>query len=120
MVIEETEVLADPYTEAIHAIRAAEGTEDKVSLIRSLPAAGRIAWIRSLPGKYIYQSLVGLLVGRDARTIDRWVASDYLTVDEMVNMDLSYAPPFSPVWDPVLIATRKLSEQVDRTLGEFL
>jgi hypothetical protein len=35
-------------------------------------------------------------------------------------MDLSYAPPFSPVWDPVLIATRKLSEQVDRSLGEAL
>jgi NADPH-dependent 2,4-dienoyl-CoA reductase/sulfur reductase-like enzyme len=29
-----------------------------------------------------------------------------MTVDEMLNMDLSYAPPFSPVWDPVLAAAR--------------
>jgi hypothetical protein len=43
-----------------------------------------------------------------------------MTVAEMVNMDLSYAPPFSPVWDPVLIATRKLSEQVERNLGDYL
>ncbi|MEX2372751.1 MAG: FAD-dependent oxidoreductase, partial [Dehalococcoidia bacterium] len=32
-----------------------------------------------------------------------------MTVDEMVNVDLSYAPPFSGVWDPVLVAARKLA-----------
>ncbi len=26
------------------------------------------------------------------------------TVDELMNMDLAYSPPFSPVWDPILIA----------------
>ena len=26
------------------------------------------------------------------------------TVDELIDMDLAYSPPFSPVWDPVLIA----------------
>ena len=36
-----------------------------------------------------------------------------MAVDEMVNLDLSYAPPFAPVWDPVLIAVRKLAEQVE-------
>jgi hypothetical protein len=30
-----------------------------------------------------------------------------MTVDEMLNVDLSYAPPFSPLWDPVLVAARK-------------
>jgi NADPH-dependent 2,4-dienoyl-CoA reductase/sulfur reductase-like enzyme len=29
-----------------------------------------------------------------------------MTVDEMVWIDLSYAPPFSPLWDPVLVAAR--------------
>jgi len=33
-----------------------------------------------------------------------------LDVEEMTALDLSYAPPFSPVWDPVLIAARKLAE----------
>jgi NADPH-dependent 2,4-dienoyl-CoA reductase/sulfur reductase-like enzyme len=33
-----------------------------------------------------------------------------MTVDDMVNADLSYAPPFSGVWDPVLVAARKLQE----------
>lgn len=31
-----------------------------------------------------------------------------LTVQDIVNLDLSYAPPFSPVWDPVQTAARKL------------
>lgn len=30
-----------------------------------------------------------------------------LTVEEMTALDLGYAPPFSPVWDPVLVAARK-------------
>lgn len=31
-----------------------------------------------------------------------------LTVQQIVDLDLSYAPPFSPVWDPVQIAARRL------------
>jgi hypothetical protein len=33
-----------------------------------------------------------------------------MTVEEMTALDLSYAPPFSPVWDPVLVAARKVAE----------
>jgi pyruvate/2-oxoglutarate dehydrogenase complex dihydrolipoamide dehydrogenase (E3) component len=33
-----------------------------------------------------------------------------MTVEEMTALDLAYAPPFSPVWDPVLIAARKAAE----------
>ena len=36
-----------------------------------------------------------------------------MTVDDMLNMDLSYAPPFAPVWDPVLITARKAWEAVE-------
>ncbi len=34
-------------------------------------------------------------------------------VDEILGLDLSYAPPFSPVWDPVLIAARKAFDAVE-------
>lgn len=30
-----------------------------------------------------------------------------MTVDELTALDLGYAPPFSPVWDPILVAARK-------------
>jgi NADPH-dependent 2,4-dienoyl-CoA reductase/sulfur reductase-like enzyme len=64
------------------------------------------------------------IVGKEgaAKRIDVFATAIWngMTVGEMVYMDLSYAPPFSPVWDPVLIAARKLSEQVDRSLGDSL
>ncbi len=34
-------------------------------------------------------------------------------VSDLLDVDLSYAPPFSPVWDPVLIAARKAFEAVE-------
>lgn len=36
----------------------------------------------------------------------------HMTVDEIVNVDLSYAPPFSPLWDPILIAARRTAEVI--------
>ena len=35
-----------------------------------------------------------------------------MTVAEVAEMDLSYAPPFSPVWDPVLLAAGKAAAMV--------
>jgi NADPH-dependent 2,4-dienoyl-CoA reductase/sulfur reductase-like enzyme len=36
-----------------------------------------------------------------------------LTVAELERLDLAYAPPFSPVWDPVLVAAKVLGGQLD-------
>lgn len=36
-----------------------------------------------------------------------------LTVDRVVHLDLGYAPPFSPVWDPVLVAARRTSRLLE-------
>ena len=36
------------------------------------------------------------------------------TVDELLNLDLSYAPPFGPVWHPVLIAARQVWAGIGR------
>ncbi|MFC4608447.1 FAD-dependent oxidoreductase [Streptomyces maoxianensis] len=35
-----------------------------------------------------------------------------MTVEQMTTLDLGYAPPFSPVWDPVLVAARKATTAV--------
>lgn len=35
-----------------------------------------------------------------------------MTVEQMTALDLGYAPPFSPVWDPVLVAARKAASKV--------
>jgi len=40
--------------------------------------------------------------------------SGKFTVGQLENLDLAYAPPFSPVWDPVLTAARVLNSKLDR------
>jgi NADPH-dependent 2,4-dienoyl-CoA reductase/sulfur reductase-like enzyme len=56
------------------------------------------------------------IVGRSeaAKRIDALAVAVWnrMTVEEMTALDLSYAPPFAPVWDPVLIAARKATEAV--------
>lgn len=57
--------------------------------------------------------LLGLqIVGREgaAKRVDVGAVAltARLTVDQIVALDLGYAPPFSAVWDPVQVAARKL------------
>jgi NADPH-dependent 2,4-dienoyl-CoA reductase/sulfur reductase-like enzyme len=40
-----------------------------------------------------------------------------MTVPELERLDLAYAPPFSPVWDPVLVAAKVLGGKLDASDG---
>ena len=79
------------------------------------PHAGRIT-VKILAEKGCGRLLGGQIVGIEgaAKRIDVIAASLHagFTVQDMINLDLSYAPPFSPVWDPVLIAARKALEMI--------
>jgi NADPH-dependent 2,4-dienoyl-CoA reductase/sulfur reductase-like enzyme len=56
------------------------------------------------------------IVGREgaAKRIDVCATAIWngMTVEEVLGLDLAYAPPFSPVWDPVLLAARQVGEAV--------
>jgi NADPH-dependent 2,4-dienoyl-CoA reductase/sulfur reductase-like enzyme len=60
--------------------------------------------------------LGGQIVGREgaAKRVDTLAVAlwNRMTVEEISGLDLGYAPPFSPVWDPVLIAARKAADAV--------
>ncbi|WP_424001077.1 FAD-dependent oxidoreductase [Haloarcula salina] len=61
--------------------------------------------------------LGGAIAGRDRAairidTLATALESD-LTVAELERLDLAYAPPFSPVWDPVLVAAKVLRGSLD-------
>lgn len=72
--------------------------------------------VKVLAEKGTGRLLGGQIVGKEgaAKRIDVIATALHagFTLDEMVYMDLSYAPPFSPLWDPVLIAARKALEKV--------
>jgi NADPH-dependent 2,4-dienoyl-CoA reductase/sulfur reductase-like enzyme len=56
------------------------------------------------------------IVGREgsAKRIDVAAVAlwNRMTVTDMTSLDLGYAPPFSPVWDPILVASRKALAEV--------
>lgn len=62
------------------------------------------------------------IVGREgaAKRIDVLATAlwNEMSVGELQSIDLSYAPPFSPVWDPVLIAARKAEQRVEEDAGD--
>ncbi|MFD5179827.1 FAD-dependent oxidoreductase [Nocardia sp. NPDC058379] len=58
------------------------------------------------------------IVGRDgaAKRIDTAAVAltARMTVEQVISLDLGYAPPFSPVWDPILVAARAAARAVVR------
>ncbi|HEV7887423.1 MAG TPA: FAD-dependent oxidoreductase [Acidimicrobiales bacterium] len=77
------------------------------------PGAARIV-VKLVVEKRSGRLLGGQIVGKEgaAKRIDVLAVALTMgmTVEEMTALDLSYAPPFSPVWDPVLVAARKAAE----------
>jgi NADPH-dependent 2,4-dienoyl-CoA reductase/sulfur reductase-like enzyme len=77
------------------------------------PGTGEIT-VKVLAEKGSGRLLGGQIVGREgsAKRIDTLATALHagFTVEEMINLDLGYAPPFSPVWDPVVIAAREAAK----------
>ena len=79
------------------------------------PHAGPIT-VKVLAEKGSGRLLGAQIVGIDgaAKRIDIFATALHagMSVQEMINLDLSYAPPYSNVWDPVLIAVRQADRAV--------
>ncbi|HZA81304.1 MAG TPA: FAD-dependent oxidoreductase [Actinomycetes bacterium] len=98
------------------------GLEWERAVVDSTTRAGYFPETAPIRTKVLAERGSGRLLGAQivgeegaAKRIDVFATAIWngMAVDEMVNLDLSYAPPFSPVWDPVLIAARRASEQVE-------
>lgn len=73
------------------------------------PDAGTIS-VKILAEKGNGRLLGGQIVGKEgaAKRIDILATALHagMTVEEIADLDLSYAPPYSPLWDPVAIGAR--------------
>jgi NADPH-dependent 2,4-dienoyl-CoA reductase/sulfur reductase-like enzyme len=85
-------------------------------LVGSTTRAGYFPGAAPITTKLVAERRSGRLLGAQivgaegaAKRIDVLACAlwNEMAVDEITNLDLGYAPPFSPVWDPVLIAARK-------------
>jgi NADPH-dependent 2,4-dienoyl-CoA reductase/sulfur reductase-like enzyme len=91
--------------------------------VESTTRAGYFPGAKPITTKLLAEKRSGRLLGAQivgeegaAKRID--VLATALTagmdVEQMTALDLSYAPPFSPVWDPVLIVARKAADEIAR------
>ncbi len=103
---------------------AAAGFETEAVVVESTTRAGYFPGAALMKTKLIVERRSGRLLGAqivgqenaakriDALAIALW---NDMTVEDMTGLDLAYAPPFSPVWDPILIAARKAAERLEGT-----
>ena len=105
----------------------AAGTEWLTATVDSTTRAGYFPGAEPIKVKVVVEKRSGRLlgaqiVGREdaAKRIDVLSAAlwNEMLVHEIQHLDLAYAPPFAPVWDPVLIAARKAADEVEETLAE--
>jgi len=96
--------------------------------VDSTTKAGYFPGARPIRVKMIAERRSGRLLGAqvvgreeaakriDALAICIW---NEMAVGDILSLDLSYAPPFAPVWDPVLIAARKAFEAVEADVRQL-
>ncbi|MFD5187664.1 FAD-dependent oxidoreductase [Streptomyces sp. NPDC058357] len=101
----------------------AVGLRFVTATIESTGRAGYYPGARPMTVKMLAEYRTGRLlgvqiVGRDgaAKRVDiaAVALTAGMTVEQLTALDLGYAPPFSPVWDPVLVAARKAVTAVRR------
>jgi NADPH-dependent 2,4-dienoyl-CoA reductase/sulfur reductase-like enzyme len=103
------------------------GFEFLTATIESTTRAGYYPGAQNMKTKLIVEKRTGRLLGAQiigkegaAKRIDALATALWndMSVQEIQHLDLSYAPPFAPVWDPILIAARKAWEKVEESMKE--
>jgi NADPH-dependent 2,4-dienoyl-CoA reductase/sulfur reductase-like enzyme len=99
----------------------AAGFEFESVVVESTTRAGYFPGAAPITTKLVAERRTGRLLGAQivgaegaAKRIDVLACAlwNEMAVDDIAHLDLGYAPPFSPVWDPVLIAARKAAARV--------
>ena len=89
--------------------------------VRSGTKAGYFPGTQRMTVKMTAERCTGRLLGvqivgseGSAKRIDTAATAlwNRMTVEEITTLDLAYAPPFSPVWDPILVAARRATAAV--------
>ena len=91
------------------------GKTESTTRASYFPGAGKIT-IKVLAERGSGRMLGAQIVGVEgaAKRIDVFATALFagMTISDFMYLDLSYAPPFAPVWDPILIAARNAAEQL--------
>jgi len=99
------------------------GVKFETTLIDAYSRAGYSSCKKPITIKLIFKKQNGQLLGAQivggegvAKRVDilAMALHQKMTVYEIAELDLSYAPPFSPVWDPILIAANQAIKKLKK------
>jgi NADPH-dependent 2,4-dienoyl-CoA reductase/sulfur reductase-like enzyme len=99
----------------------AYGFDCETQIIQHDSKVGYMPGAKPLTVKLIFDRGTGRLLGAQmvgkegvARRINALAVAlhQHMTVDEIARLDFAYAPPFSPTFDPILIAAEQASKKV--------
>jgi NADPH-dependent 2,4-dienoyl-CoA reductase/sulfur reductase-like enzyme len=106
----------------VNELEATEvGFDFVTATIESTTRAGYYPGAQPIVVKVLAERRTGRLLGAQiigregaAKRIDVLATAIWaeMSVDEVMQLDLGYAPPFSPVWDPALVAARQVASLV--------
>jgi NADPH-dependent 2,4-dienoyl-CoA reductase/sulfur reductase-like enzyme len=108
-------------TTGLNERQLSEGMSDFVKVCVDTPTRGAFTGGGTMRLLLLCEKGTGLLlggqmIGQDvvAKRLDVLATAIYkrMTVFELAELDLSYAPPYAPVWDPLLIAANKAIKAV--------
>ena len=84
---------------------------DRAGYFRSRPAAVELI-ADGRNGRLIGATVIGELEVAGRVGIVATAITARMTVEDFAQLDLAYAPPFTPVWDPLLVAAQQLIKQL--------
>jgi NADPH-dependent 2,4-dienoyl-CoA reductase/sulfur reductase-like enzyme len=106
-----------PDDVARYGVTAVEAQSEQNSRAHGYPQPARITTVVWTDPK-TRRVLGAQMVGREgvAKRIDVFATAltAKMTIDQVEELDLSYAPPFAPVWDPVLIAAQVARKAIEK------
>ena len=100
---------------------AAAGFDAVAATIEGTTIAGYLPDAKPMTTKLVAERGSGRLLGgqivgeeRSAKRIDSIAIALHgrLRIDELVDLDLAYAPPFATTWDPIHVAARQLVDSI--------
>ena len=109
------------HTGLTEADAEAAGLEAQAVFIKARTRAHSYPGAKDIGVRLVFEPTGGRLLGAQlvggegvAKRLDVLVAAITAgwTVEELSGLDLSYAPPFAPVWDPVLVAANIARKKV--------
>lgn len=99
------------------------GLDYGVVVVTSSSRSGLYPGSKELTVKLVFERVGGRLLGGQVVGEDGVLSRinvlacalfNRLTVDEAARLDLAYAPPFAPAWDPVLVACNQATKEVKK------